>query len=391
MFCHKCGKELIEGSVFCNSCGHPVQIQGEATNAESTVPQNNITNTNTIVKRSKPWYKRWWIWVIAAVIVIIASVTIIEETVNEPPSLFQMAESVAPMKEFGFDATYGDLFDWLMNDQGIKLDQQQKDYNYLTFSGKVTGGDYPVSIVLAMDKISKDNPNPQIYPYAMTLNGIDVPDFNNPHGVIKDLFWAQYNKNDYKTFMDFVNWDNENAFGTFRSYLEGAQPTDKQNQVVQADSEQALEADTAPNTPVYNEDRLGNNYDASIISERSVGEIEDYITSYVRPLYSEVNNNLSNYTKSSSNGVTCWHDGKGYIKKIFSSGVNNYDFTREYYYDTDSGRIAFAFVYSGGTEYRLYFRTNQLVRFIPPNGQVTNNPTSEEALEMGIRVLSEAY
>lgn len=76
---------------------------------------------------------------------------------------------------------------------------------------------------------------------------------------------------------------------------------------------------------------------------------------------------------------------------MFPSGVNNYDFTREYYYDTDSGRIAFAFVYSGGTEYRLYFRTNQLVRFIPPNGQVINNPDSGEALEMGKYVLSEAY
>lgn len=256
MFCQKCGKELIEGSVFCPSCGNPVQIQGEATNAESTVLQKNITNTNTAVKRSKPWYKRWWIWIIAAVIVIIASVTIIEETANEPPSLFQMAESVSPMKEFGFDATYGDLFDWLMNDQGIKLDQQQKDYNYLTFSGKVTGGDYPVSIVLAMDKISKDNPNPKIYPYAMTLNGIDVPDFNNPHGVIKDLFWAQYNKNDYKTFMDFVNWDNENAFGTFSYFLDEAQTTNESNQVEQVSPKQAIEANSAPKAPAYDVDEL---------------------------------------------------------------------------------------------------------------------------------------
>lgn len=70
MFCQKCGKELIEGSVFCNSCGHPVQIQGEVTNAESTVPQNNTTNKTTAIKRSKPWYKRWWIWVIAAAVLL---------------------------------------------------------------------------------------------------------------------------------------------------------------------------------------------------------------------------------------------------------------------------------------------------------------------------------
>lgn len=69
MFCQKCGKELIEGSVFCNSCGHPVQIQGEVTNAASTVP-SNITNKTTTIKRSKPWYKRWWIWIIAAAVLL---------------------------------------------------------------------------------------------------------------------------------------------------------------------------------------------------------------------------------------------------------------------------------------------------------------------------------
>lgn len=70
MFCQKCGKELVEGLVFCGSCGAPVQIQGEATNAESTVLQKNITNTSAAARRSKPWYKRWWIWVIAAVVVL---------------------------------------------------------------------------------------------------------------------------------------------------------------------------------------------------------------------------------------------------------------------------------------------------------------------------------
>lgn len=70
MFCQKCGKELIEGSVFCPSCGNPVQIQGDITNAASTVP-SNITNKTTAIKRSKPWYKRWWIWAIAAAVLFI--------------------------------------------------------------------------------------------------------------------------------------------------------------------------------------------------------------------------------------------------------------------------------------------------------------------------------
>lgn len=133
-----------------------------------------------------------------------------------------------------------------------------------------------------------------------------------------------------------------------------------------------------------------NSY-SSIISNRSTSEIENYITSYVRPLYNKVQANLNSYSSSSSNGIIYWRDGKGYIKKQFNSGVNGYNMSREYFYDTDSGRIAFAFVYSGIKEYRLYFRTNQLVRYIGPDGVTINNPTSSEALSMASQVLSEAY
>lgn len=126
-------------------------------------------------------------------------------------------------------------------------------------------------------------------------------------------------------------------------------------------------------------------------SNRTESEIEDYISSYVRPLYEEINDNLDNYSKTSHGNATYWSDNKGYIKKEYPSGTNNFYMTREYYYDTDSGRIAFAFIYDGETEYRLYFRTNQLVRYIAPNGQEINNPASDEALELASRVISEAY
>lgn len=130
---------------------------------------------------------------------------------------------------------------------------------------------------------------------------------------------------------------------------------------------------------------------SSIISNRSLDEIESYILSYVRPLYKEVQSNLDNYSTSNSNGITYWHDGKGYIKKKLNAGVNNYNYNREYYYDTDSVRIAFAFIYIDSAEYRLYFRTNQLIRYIGSDGIVENNPVSREALNMGNHVISEAY
>ena len=68
------------------------------------------------------------------------------------------------------------------------------------------------------------------------------------------------------------------------------------------------------NNPV-NSQPVQNSGASSIISNRSDGEIEDYIVSYVRPLYNEVNSNLDRYSASVSGGVKYWHDGKGYIKK----------------------------------------------------------------------------
>ena len=146
----------------------------------------------------------------------------------------------------------------------------------------------------------------------------------------------------------------------------------------------------SPVATVYTESKQST-YENSIISNRTDDEIEEYISSYVRPLYKSINNNLNDYTKSQLNGVTIWYDSKGCIKKSFERGVNGYNMAREYYYDTDSGRIAFAFIFDESSEYRLYFRTNQLVRYIGPDENVINNPTSEAMLDLGRYVLSEAY
>ena len=55
----------------------------------------------------------------------------------------------------------------------------------------------------------------------MTLNGTEVPDFNNPEGMLTELFWGEKNKADYPTFMDFVTWDTESGIGTFDRYFDG--------------------------------------------------------------------------------------------------------------------------------------------------------------------------
>ena len=108
-------------------------------------------------------------------------------------------------------------------------------------------------------------------------------------------------------------------------------------------------------------------------------------------LYNKINGNLSQYSVSTADGTTYWYDGSNCVKKSFQAGTNNYNMVREYYYNIDSGQIVFAFVWQDNTEYRLYFRANQLVRYIGPDGNVINNPKSEQALDLESYVLSEAY
>ena len=206
MFCNKCGEKLAESASFCNKCGNRQKSRSK-----------------------KPLFAIAGVAVVAVVAIVIAM--FVGNGSGEPPDLFQIALNASPMEEFGFDATYGDLFGWLMSSRRTSLDQQG-NVAYLTFLGNVTGGDYPVSVVLRMTGLSPDAPDQRLEPHAMTLNGMEIPDFNNPEGVLMELFWAQDN-DEHRTFMDFVSWDNEFAFGTFMGFVGGEpsqalQPTHSQ-------------------------------------------------------------------------------------------------------------------------------------------------------------------
>lgn len=132
-----------------------------------------------------------------------------------------------------------------------------------------------------------------------------------------------------------------------------------------------------------------NNQKQSLSSDLLEGDIDNYINAYIRPLYNEINSNLNNYTITAAKGITYWSNGKGYVKKSFEADANG--MAREYYYNTTDGQIFFAFLFKSNIEHRLYFRDNKLIRYIGPNGNIDNNPISEEILDMGQSVVDEAY
>lgn len=60
MKCQHCGKETADDSKHCQFCGKPVS---------QDTPVQEPTTQSTAAQATNAWYKKWWIWVIAAVVV----------------------------------------------------------------------------------------------------------------------------------------------------------------------------------------------------------------------------------------------------------------------------------------------------------------------------------
>ena len=141
---------------------------------------------------------------------------------------------------------------------------------------------------------------------------------------------------------------------------------------------------------VQHEDDYDDNY-GYLIANQSEKFIEEYITNYVRPLYSEINENISNYSRKVLQSTTLWYDNENCVKKELPQGAEGYNMSRQYYYDKNNGQLIFAFVFRGTQEHRLYFKDNELVRYIDEAGNVFDNPASTAVLKMAHRAINEAY
>ena len=137
-------------------------------------------------------------------------------------------------------------------------------------------------------------------------------------------------------------------------------------------------------------DNYTNKYDY-LITDFEDEYVENHISTYIRPLYNYINENINLCSKKSSGSLTSWYDNGRLCKKELVQGAENYDMSRQYYYDVNNGKMVFAFVFKGTQEHRLYFKDGKLIRYIDENGIIVNNPKSVKSLKMADYVLNEAY
>lgn len=69
MKCPMCGKEVMQGASFCDSCGSSMSQE----NNSPTVPYMNSPVVHTNTHNKKPVYKKWWFWVIIVLAIVVVS------------------------------------------------------------------------------------------------------------------------------------------------------------------------------------------------------------------------------------------------------------------------------------------------------------------------------
>lgn len=108
MYCKKCGQEIDEKGKFCSHCGAPVEGDEKPGKKQK------------VKKAKKPFYKRWWFWVIV-VIFLLGSCGGDTETPAETTPATEMATTAAPV-ETTAEATESVATDPVEESAGVSLD-----------------------------------------------------------------------------------------------------------------------------------------------------------------------------------------------------------------------------------------------------------------------------
>ncbi|MCH5259361.1 MAG: hypothetical protein J1F18_06400 [Lachnospiraceae bacterium] len=117
--------------------------------------------------------------------------------------------------------------------------------------------------------------------------------------------------------------------------------------------------------------------------------VEDEVTQ-IRAWYNETQNNLDSYASfsASDGGVVCYKDQE--LSRLDAGkGFDDWNYTRRYYFR--NGSLYFAFVFDGNEEHRLYFKEDQLIRYIDEKKNTYDYGDTDRFSVWSVPVLSEAY
>ena len=109
----------------------------------------------------------------------------------------------------------------------------------------------------------------------------------------------------------------------------------------------------------------------------------------IRAWFYETQNKLNSYSSEDDGDVLRYYDNGYLIKMVVDKGYHNWDYTREYYFH--DGELYFAFMFDGSEEHRLYFKNNQLIRYIDENKNTYNYGDTEQFSDWSVPVIAEAY
>lgn len=116
--------------------------------------------------------------------------------------------------------------------------------------------------------------------------------------------------------------------------------------------------------------------------------VEDEVKQ-IREWFYGTQNNIDSYEQSTSDNVTFYLEDGIPVKIVVKKGTDGWDYAREYYFH--DGVFYFAFIYNGGDEHRLYFKEEQMIRYIDQNKNTYDYGQTDQFSDWETPALQEAY
>lgn len=117
-------------------------------------------------------------------------------------------------------------------------------------------------------------------------------------------------------------------------------------------------------------------------------DVEDEVRQ-IREWYYGTQDSIDGYEKSTSDNVTFYLKNGIPVKIVVNKGTDGWDYAREYYYH--DGEFYFAFIYAGSDEHRLYFKEDQMIRYIDRDKNTYDYGQTDQFPEWEIPAIQEAY